>query len=159
MLSQFWRHFSSKNTRWGEQKWIQKSLQKRIPPKSQTSTYLRVRRLLGSPPRVRVFWTRNNSLSKKQQQLLIAESISEICFGMGSFWVNLWKKDVLMKIIKRQIVADYIFLIVSCQRPVIWHALGQGPASLILSFYFVHHPPCKLPPWKRIRGCRSFSFL
>ena len=63
------------------------------------------------------------------------------------FWVNFWalfwngffrsqflqKRDVLMKTIKRQIVADYTFLTVSFQRPVIWHALGQGPANFSMS--------------------------
>ena len=39
--------------------------------------YHPVPRLPERPPRVRVFWTRNNCLGKKQQQLLLSESISE----------------------------------------------------------------------------------
>ena len=41
-----------------------------------------------------LFWN-GFCLSKKQQQLLISESISELCSGMGSFWVNFWKEKCL----------------------------------------------------------------
>ena len=130
---------------------------KNVPTHWQTAPYDHGPGLPDSPPRVRAFWTRNNYLSKKQEQLLISESISEpfsrnglffdfMSEEMFMFWWNLkqkrqvianvflllflskgWWSDMLWAKARR--IAEVSFLIVSFQRQMIWHALGQGPAN------------------------------
>ncbi len=69
--------FCVKNCTFEWKKGSKNRFKKRVPPLTQTRDYDHGPGLPDSPPRVRVFWTRNNCLSKKQEQLLISKSISE----------------------------------------------------------------------------------
>ena len=72
--------------KWGK-KGSKKMLQKKVPRQTQTQLYRQAGRLPDSPPRVRGFLNKKQlseqetraaaHLSKKQEQLLIFESISE----------------------------------------------------------------------------------
>ena len=107
-----------------------KVLKKRVPPLTQTNPYDHGLGLPDSPPNMRGF------LNKKQ--LPEQETTTAAHFWIN-FWALFWNGFFLspFRIFcvdeswnrKRQVVADVLFLIVSFQRPVIWHALGQGPAN------------------------------
>ena len=58
----FWHHFWIKYDQKWTRKGFQKILQKRVPPKTQTSPCLQAGRLLETTPRVRIFNNKNNSL-------------------------------------------------------------------------------------------------
>ena len=99
-----------KSHNFGWKKGSKKLFKKRVPPHWQTTPYSNAGRLLEKQPRVRAFWTRNNCLGKKQQQLLISESISEPLSWNGlflesmsgkllTFWWNLkQKREVIAEV-------------------------------------------------------------
>ena len=88
----FWIHFGSvfchKITILKEKRAPRSCSKKGDPPWLKQRTMTLARRSLAAPLACAVFWTRNNCLSKKQQQLLISESMSELCSGMGSVWAR-----------------------------------------------------------------------
>ena len=80
ILTPFWKQCSSKIEILSETRAQKNVSEKGYPPgrkQDPTSDYPQARRLPDSPPRVRGFLNRNNNLSKKQQQLLLSQSISE----------------------------------------------------------------------------------
>ena len=80
-----------------------------------------------------VFWTRNNNLSKKQQQLLISESISD-SFSWNRSFLNPFLDNVnlLMNFETKTIRHCRSCCLFSLTKmPVIWHPLGQGPANSV----------------------------
>ena len=89
--------------------------------------------LQAAPLACAVFSTGRNHLSKKQQQLLISESISEYVCWMCHSWVGPITLIVFPEICDKS--THYLLHKVSrvghVQGQVIWHALGQGWANCI----------------------------
>ena len=105
----FWELFSSKIVILSEKRVSKNSSKKGCSPWRKQDPMTMARGSLTAPLACALFWTRNNYLSKKQEQLLISESISEpfswngLFFDFMSeemfiFWWNLKQK--------RQVIAD-----------------------------------------------------
>ena len=105
-------------------KLFRKSLQKRRLPYLKFAHYQRVRRLPGTPPRVRITQTRNNSSSSN-------------CCSNSCPW--LWLRKIARKWLFELIaIATVSKKIENMERAdlkstflMIWHALGKGPANSV----------------------------
>ena len=79
---------------WIKKKGAPKIATKKVTLQTQISNSSHVQRPLEQQPRVRVFWTRNNNLGKKQQQLLISESFFE-SFSWNRSFLNPFLENIL----------------------------------------------------------------
>ena len=114
ILGTFWTQFSSKITILSEKKGSKKWFKKRWPPWLKQDPMTMARGSLTAPLACAVFWTRNNYLSKKQEQLLISESISEPFSWNGCFLIPFLKNCDFFwwnPKQKRQVIADVFFLL------------------------------------------------
>ena len=152
ILGPFWKQVSSKIRILSKKRAPKNGSKKGCPPLRKQPPMTMARGSLTAPLACALFWTRNNYLSKKQEQLLISESISEpfswnglffdfMSEEMFMFWWNLKQK--------RQVIANVFALTVPFQRLVIWHALGQGPANL----------RGRPPTWREMIMCWQFDVL
>ena len=112
--------FAQNTKKWANGGYPKIGTEKRSPS-ANLAVYLKIRRLPDSPPRARVFRTRNNNLSNN------SNNNSNSCSSCGSMSI------FALKIVQFGLrpVKKRMLLLVRVQELMIWHALGQGPANFL----------------------------
>ena len=129
-----------KNPKFEWKKVSKKLFKKRVAPFTQTGPYGQAPGLPDSPPRVRAF------LNKKQLSEQETRTAAHFWIHFRAlflertiFWFHVCKiVHFLMKSETKKTshcrYLQMLFFMVPFQRSMIWHALGQGPANLLIGF-------------------------
>ena len=133
------------NCKFGWKKGSKKLLTKRVTPLTQTTDYDHGPGLPDSPPRVRGFL--NKKQLSEQETTTAAHfwvKFWALFWNVGNFRIHLWFFGESWNR-KRQVVAELVLLCYCLfPKPVIWHALGQGPANSLDNAYIEGSHVCLL---------------